>query len=69
MPKTAAKGTRKTVTREMSTDAPPKPQASVHDLIAMRAYHLYLEDGCRHGGDLDHWLKAEREIRNGTAAR
>ncbi|MBX7208464.1 MAG: DUF2934 domain-containing protein [Verrucomicrobiaceae bacterium] len=34
----------------------------VQEQIAQRAYHLYLENGCQHGRDLDHWLAAEKEI-------
>ena len=30
--------------------------------IAERAYELYLQDGCEHGNDLDHWFRAEQEI-------
>ena len=30
--------------------------------IAERAYELFLQDGCEHGNDLNHWLRAEQEI-------
>jgi Protein of unknown function (DUF2934) len=33
-----------------------------HILIAKRAYELFCERGYRHGGALDDWLDAEREI-------
>jgi DUF2934 family protein len=33
------------------------------DLIAMRAYELFLRDGAAHGRDVEHWLRAERELR------
>lgn len=33
------------------------------DAIAMRAYELFIEQGGAHGRDLDHWLAAERELR------
>ncbi|HEY3044481.1 MAG TPA: DUF2934 domain-containing protein [Vicinamibacterales bacterium] len=32
--------------------------------IARRAYELFLERGGEHGGDLDDWLRAERELVN-----
>lgn len=32
------------------------------DLIARRAYELFLQDGEVHGHDVDHWLAAEREL-------
>lgn len=35
----------------------------VHRRIAERAFILYLEGGCRHGSDLEHWFEAEREMK------
>jgi hypothetical protein len=32
--------------------------------IALRAYELFLENGSRHGFDVEHWLQAERELRS-----
>jgi hypothetical protein len=37
------------------------------DAIARRAYGLYEERGREHGHDLDDWLRAERELREGCA--
>jgi DUF2934 family protein len=34
-----------------------------HDVIAARAYELFLSDGAKHGRDLEHWLRAEHELR------
>ena len=39
-----------------------------HGDIAMRAYELYLADGAMPGRELDHWLKAESELRYRVAA-
>ena len=39
------------------------PPALPHDVIAMRAYELYLGDGAPEGRDLEHWLRAESELR------
>jgi len=36
-----------------------------HDEIAAHAYQIYLREGCVEGRDLDHWLKAEAELRAG----
>ena len=33
-----------------------------HEQIKQRAYELFLECGCEHGRDLEHWLAAEREL-------
>jgi hypothetical protein len=30
--------------------------------IATRAYQLYLNSGCRHGSDWEHWFQAEKEV-------
>ena len=32
------------------------------DQIRRRAYELYEQDGCEHGRDLEHWVRAEAEI-------
>ena len=32
------------------------------DQIRRRAYELYEQDGCEHGRDLEHWLRAEAEV-------
>jgi hypothetical protein len=32
------------------------------DAIAARAYELFLENGGAHGYDVEHWLRAEREL-------
>ena len=49
-------------------DNAPKPVREVTvtgDEIAHRAYELYLSRGREDGGDLDDWLRAERELRTG----
>jgi hypothetical protein len=37
------------------------------DEIARRAYEIYLRRGGEHGGDLDDWLEAERQLRPGPS--
>jgi hypothetical protein len=32
------------------------------EVVAQRAYHIYLEEGCPDGRHLEHWLRAESEI-------
>ena len=34
-----------------------------HDEISAQAYQIYLREGCAEGRDLDHWLRAEAELR------
>lgn len=31
--------------------------------VAMRAYQKWLQSGCQHGCDKQHWLEAEAELR------
>lgn len=31
--------------------------------IALKAYELYEKNGCKDGYDLDHWLEAERIVK------
>lgn len=33
-----------------------------HSAIAERAYELWIQGGCLHGGDLADWLQAEAEL-------
>jgi hypothetical protein len=33
-----------------------------HEQIKQRAYELFVECGCEHGRDLEHWLAAEHEL-------
>jgi hypothetical protein len=44
----------------------PNRSAHVTDSdIARRAYDLYLTRGCEHGHEVDDWLQAECELREG----
>ena len=56
---TAIRDTASDSTALETTTTAPLP----HDLIAMRAYELYLGDGAPQGRDLEHWLRAESELR------
>jgi len=42
---------------------PAPPPDDLHRWIAKRAYELFEEGGGVNGNDMDHWLEAEREIR------
>jgi hypothetical protein len=39
------------------------PADAPADAVARRAYEIFAEEGWQHGRDVDHWLRAEREIR------
>ncbi len=34
-----------------------------HDMISHRAWEIWNEEGCPQGRELEHWLRAERELR------
>ena len=51
-------GTRKKTNN--ATASPESPDLSVE--IAKRAHEIWLNEGAGHGCDLDHWLRAEREL-------
>jgi hypothetical protein len=44
-----------------SQDQRPNPPSQ--DQVAVIAYHLYLEDGCQDGHDLEHWYRAEKILK------
>ena len=51
--------------KQTASKAKPKTPIQpdiTHEQIAMRAYELFLQEGCAHGQHLDHWLRAEREL-------
>lgn len=37
-------------------------ETDVQQRIRDRAYAIWVEEGCPHGRDTDHWLQAERDI-------
>jgi hypothetical protein len=48
--------------RKSPTKTQATPESASQAQIATRAYALYEQDGCVHGRDIDHWLKAESEL-------
>jgi hypothetical protein len=50
-------------TRKKTKDATASPGSpDLRAEIAKRAYEIWLKEGAGHGCDLDHWLRAEREL-------
>ena len=57
----------------MSRTSPTSPQTKPQtanaqpalplEKIASRAYQKWLQNGCKHGCDQQHWFEAEQEIR------
>jgi hypothetical protein len=39
-------------------------QKDMSDLVAKKAYDLYIKSGCRPGRDLDNWVKAEKIVKS-----
>ena len=71
MPK-STKTMQSTTTRTRTRTSPPTTTATsttsslstlTHADIANRAYELFLASGAAHGRDIEHWLNAERELR------
>lgn len=59
-PKTAARVVRPAAA-ETTPSATPSAAPSA-DMIAARAYQLWLAEGCPDGRDLAHWSQAEHEL-------
>lgn len=53
--------TPNTIDRTNLTAAPSQEE------IALRAHQLWMEQGCPHGHDVDNWLEAERQLRDGSS--
>ena len=50
-------------TRKKTNSAPASPESSdLRAQVEKRAYEIWLNEGGGHGCDLDHWLRAEREL-------
>ncbi len=51
-----------------SASAPSKLQAiPTKEAIAKRAYEIWLSHGCESGHDVEHWLEAERQLKQQSA--
>lgn len=52
-----------------ATTAKPTPSVQpdvTHEQIAMRAYEYFLQEGGVHGHHVDHWLRAELDLKTLT---
>lgn len=49
--------------KRTTSKTPAQPDIT-QEQIAMRAYEFYQEEGGLHGHHLDHWLRAERELKD-----
>lgn len=55
----------KRTTSKPKADTLAQPDVS-HEQIATRAYEFFQQEGGLHGHHMDHWLRAERELREFT---
>ena len=51
------------ISSKTSTSTTSCSQKNMSDLIAKKAYDLYVKSGCKAGRDLDNWLKAEKIVK------
>ena len=51
--------------RRPAAKKPNSNGAIPDELVAKRAYEIYQSRGEQHGGELDDWLEAERQLRQG----
>lgn len=61
---TAVYEDQKPRTRRRPDRRGPDRAADLSELIARRAYELYLARGGEHGRDIEDWLRAENELAN-----
>ena len=52
---------RRTVAGKRARSVTPTVQTEAD--VARRAYLIYLEEGCPQGRHLEHWIRAETELR------
>ena len=51
----------------MHTTRPDAPTTPTREAVAERAYALWMAAGCIRGQDVEFWLEAERQLRDGCA--
>jgi len=44
------------------SEFPPESGSPVRVKVELRAYEIWVREGCPSGHDVDHWLQAETEI-------
>ncbi len=59
--KTSTKAVRTTVAAKVSHGSSSVAQPT-HEAVAVRAYEIYLREGCQEGRHLEHWALAEAEL-------
>jgi hypothetical protein len=49
--------------------AKTQTQPLSQDAIKLRSYEIWQREGCPHGADMDHWLRAEAELTTENCAK
>ena len=52
----------KTATPAVTEKQEQDQEQSKDQQVALLAYQIWLEDGCRHGSHLEHWLLAQQRL-------
>ena len=58
---------RHSVPEQMQPAAGTLPKTMTRERIAVRAYEIWMERGCRDGNDQNDWFEAERQLNGHTA--
>ncbi len=63
---TRSKATQMSDMQKTHKDPYPGQAATIltHEEISMRAYEIYVENGCEKGQSEQNWLQAEQELKN-----
>jgi hypothetical protein len=56
-------------TRKKANNTAKSESSDLRVEIEKRAREIWLNEGGAHGNDLDHWLRAERELTGGTSTQ
>ncbi len=62
-----------TMTPPRRAGTKPRPATTgpkiTHDQIARRAHEIWVQQGCKHGQDQNHWFEAERQLKAELAGK
>lgn len=50
-------------------DGEARNRAAMDEMIAKRAYEIWLSEGCPHGAEIKNWLQAEAELKSAHGFR
>ena len=65
---TSTRAKKATISQAQETTTLSQSQTNLDAEIRFRAYQLFIQRGATHGADLEDWLRAETEVRQGSHA-